>query len=888
MKTITQLLIPIFLVIGNHLSAQTSFEVITKLPDSTIFGPTSRNISDIAMTNDGAFWVSYEPKVLGAPFFFRPGIGLFKFHNNTWSKYDTTNSAIPSQSINDLQVVGNDLWLATWKGLAKLSNGVFTVYNKSNSGLPSDTVYAVKTYQNQVLVATARGIGIMNGSNWTIHNKSNTALSSDMFTTLDVSSDGKIYAGSKQGLLMINGSNKQLFTKANSGLKTDEIIQVSVDKQNMVWLLTPQIDIGTMNYSPFYILEGTTISNQANLPSVTGSCAILSTNAIKPNHGAPFKNNMMVYPALNTVGQGLVSFLQINKYTSSHISTNLPNNSSYRLVEDPSKPGTIYCVQTLQVANRSIFKINLDEYQKFGYINTKHLDINNVSIPLSSSTDFGYNFTSYESTFIPKNTCKRPIGASSLWVGAMNGNNLHLATQTMRESGNDFNPGPVRKDTNFLKYDQLWKINRWDVENFKKNFADSSISRGYFTILTDFLTWPAHGDTTLGQAYLLAPFVDADSNGHYNPYKGDYPKIKGDQAVYAIFNDSIWLHMASQSAIIGLEVHRMAYAFTCDQINDLDSNAAINYTTFYHYRIFNRSARNYSNVKIGKWINADIGWYHDDAAGCNPKLDYGFVYNKNAVDTNRVGYGVAPPAISIALLKGPIENNIPVKSGAFVSYNNDYTNNGKPSNPIHFWNYMNGRWINGAPMLYGGTNDSTTFRFPGKHDRQNRPEWSMETEGAAPMNGYFVLSTEQFSMPAGSMRELDYAIVYSRTSDTLGWPAPIVNKLESDIKRVKHWFETNSFPTCLRVNVGNVKTAPDANQNHQIVLFPNPTNQQIKIDGLMEYSEYNVVDLSGKTLLKGAISNQTPIQVGGLPLGLYFIQIKNSKQLSTIKFIKQE
>ena len=45
------------------------------------------------------------------------------------------------------------------------------------------------------------------------------------------------------------------------------------------------------------------------------------------------------------------------------------------------------------------------------------------------------------------------------------------------------------------------------------------------------------GDTSLGQAPYLAPFVDVDYDGLYNPALGDYPDVMGDQAIFFIFND---------------------------------------------------------------------------------------------------------------------------------------------------------------------------------------------------------------------------------------------------------------------------------------------------------------------------------------------------------------
>jgi hypothetical protein len=72
-------------------------------------------------------------------------------------------------------------------------------------------------------------------------------------------------------------------------------------------------------------------------------------------------------------------------------------------------------------------------------------------------------------------------------------------------------------------------------------------------------SWPAHGDVSLGQAANLAPFVDVNGNGFYEPYNGDYPSIYGDYCFFSITHDN---PMVSKSACI--ETHSYKYWFDCD------------------------------------------------------------------------------------------------------------------------------------------------------------------------------------------------------------------------------------------------------------------------------------------------------------------------------------
>ena len=66
--------------------------------------------------------------------------------------------------------------------------------------------------------------------------------------------------------------------------------------------------------------------------------------------------------------------------------------------------------------------------------------------------------------------------------------------------------------------------------------------------------------------------------------RGDYPAIKGDQAIWWIMNDLNQGHMESQADPLGIELHGMAYAYN-------SNNTAVNNTIFMEYTIINRSAR---------------------------------------------------------------------------------------------------------------------------------------------------------------------------------------------------------------------------------------------------------------------------------------------------------
>ena len=77
---------------------------------------------------------------------------------------------------------------------------------------------------------------------------------------------------------------------------------------------------------------------------------------------------------------------------------------------------------------------------------------------------------------------------------------------------------------------------------------------------------------------------------------------------------------------------------------------------------------------------------------------------------------------------------------------------------------------------------------------------------------------------------------------------------------------------------------PEASQLH---LFPNPFRDVINIDTEAPCN-YMIIDISGRLMLKGRVSEKGSIGVGGLTPGMYVIRISdNYKNIITRKIIKK-
>lgn len=285
-----------------------------------------------------------------------------------------------------------------------------------------------------------------------------------------------------------------------------------------------------------------------------------------------------------------------------------------------------------------------------------YLDINNIRARFNVA---GLHFFRDSAEFeVPKGSGKCSIFANGLWIGGYdNENTLHVAgVQYGQGSGavafthTDFWAGPVSSPEGYNKtqdslWNRIWKIKRPEIEYHRNHFWEPG-----YTIPKDILEWPAHGEVSLGQAANLAPFSDRNGNGIYEPQDGDYPEIRGDEALFFIFNDDHGWHSETNGNKFRIEVHGMAYAFDCP------GDTAFKNTVFLHYKIVNRSQNTYNNTWLGVFTDLDLGYSRDDFIACDVQRGMYYAYNGRKVDgTGQPGtYGEFPPAQGVIILGGPL------------------------------------------------------------------------------------------------------------------------------------------------------------------------------------------------------------------------------------------
>ena len=73
----------------------------------------------------------------------------------------------------------------------------------------------------------------------------------------------------------------------------------------------------------------------------------------------------------------------------------------------------------------------------------------------------------------------------------------------------------------------------------------------------------------------------------------------------------------------------------------------------------------------------------------------------------------------------------------------------------------------------------------------------------------------------------------------------------------------------------------------QIVLYPNPANNEVNISNIQGDFSYKIVDVSGKIAKSENKQSSSTINISDLNSGVYFIEISNNDTKSTSRLIKQ-
>jgi hypothetical protein len=505
-----------------------------------------------------------------------------------------------------------------------------------------------------------------------------------------------------------------------------------------------------------------------------------------------------------------------------------------------------------------------------------YLDINLIkaNIHTGGINFYGTNF-SKPSFEYPKDSGKYTIFSSALWIGGKNQGNLHLAGERYHGNGRDYYPGPImdsiQANTEMINWNKVWKINKSDIDYHITHWN----STGY-VMPQSISQWPVYANPALGYNYYLAPFVDADSNGAYNPGNGDYPKIRGDQAIYYIFNDSVYRHTETKGKKLGVEVHAMAYAYNTDPL--------LEKTVFMNYLVYNRSNRVYDSLYMGLFTDIDIGYAQDDFIGCDSTLNTYFGYNGVPIDGTGTGYsyGSNPPVQTVTFLNQTMSSFKALDNTGATSIYTD------PDIAPEYFHLMTTKAQ--IDSVYGwGIPIVDTLYFTNYMYSGNPCDSSIYTEAglgnyASDRRG--VGNSGPFTLYPGQFLSFDCA--YTVVDSVGDFCGQNFNNFQNDIVQVQDFFDSH-FPHNGNDLALGIETENPNNITPQFNVYPNPTNSRITFTTNLSNTKFrlDILDISGRLIqsyeCKGT---KKEMDVSDYKNGVYILKISSADQSSFVKFIK--
>jgi len=362
--------------------------------------------------------------------------------------------------------------------------------------------------------------------------------------------------------------------------------------------------------------------------------------------------------------------------------------------------------------------------------------------------------------------------ARAFWIGGLDPvGNLKLSAKQYA-AGEDFIPGPI--DDNFTfevdpetcaYYSRVWIITAPEIINFKESHTSGNLQ--IEDIPQDILEWPGQGNPHMGDfapQSSLAPFLDKNNDGIYDPLDGDYPVCLSEAPEFLpyAFNFSVYndlsMHLETGCDFIGVEIRQINYLVNCP-----DDNAS-NHTLFTRATFAYKGNADLRDARISIWEDFDLGCYEQDLIGCDTTENINFVYNRDGIDSQTCPNDILNVPTTGSAIRSTIFLNSDLES--FIYHANPGVGNPPititdPSFCTEYYQAMLGNWRDGSPITIGGNGNNPGGGEPTKYAFSGSPldpiGWSMQAIDF-PEGDYRMLSTfYEGDIVPGQVMSFDFA-----------------------------------------------------------------------------------------------------------------------------------
>lgn len=839
-------------------------------------------------------------------FCFNPLFNLFS--QDYWKSYRQKEGLIDS-TILDIAVGKKKVYIATEKGFSILDNDQFFNYNSANSSLERDRIKFVREFQDTVWVVADSIVTKYVNGRFQNFDQSN-GLFNDSILDIEVNSQGHLAVATFSGVQLIRGSKVDTLSSRkcyNIAINAGDSIYANVEESYIVNFpgapLSCEVYDGN-TWSPVSDVSLRNVLNNAKLISLSnGRVGIVSSNeaayliqstfSLKhyPLPSSPIRpsflrdidmgNNNQFWYALSSLNIFAQNSGGLYKRTATNLDlflSGLPHSGVNRVV---NKNGKVYIGTKNGLA---IMDDSLDPFPLQMSLSTQDIKANFLYNGLAFSGRLGSNSGGLE---FPVSSGRFPLYTMGLWnFGVSDLQDTSLAVQVY--DAGDYTEGSINANEQAVR-PSLFSIDRSIVNTHIQNYKTTG-----YTLPEEIAIWPAKGKEETGESHEMAPFVDVNSNGCYDPENGDYPYFLGDKAVYLIFNDAQQPRTGLFTPNFNLEVHLMAYVFNHSNIDYLNKSIFLKYT------LINKSSRVFQ-MRSGFFQDFDIGNVTNDYMGSIPSSDIVYAYNSLSNDGSLSNsYGKEIPVVGAKLINHKLHSfgvfSFGVPSGSSSSV---------PTLPLHFIRAMESKWKDGIPYTQLGVGydpGSTAFTnhlFPG--DPKKPVEWSELNNGLQQSNTAgersSLITVPPYEFKPGERKVIDMVIGVGIDSSNINqnW-LDNIDELTTNLNQAAKFQQAVDSLSAEYVysncTVGLVESQKN-NKSTNMVVYPNPSSGKLTILANQPLEKLELYDLQGKRVQSIVLSNRNTftdvVLSKHLPDGLYIIQAltKKGKRLNSKILLKR-
>lgn len=425
----------------------------------------------------------------------------------------------------------------------------------------------------------------------------------------------------------------------------------------------------------------------------------------------------------------------------------------------------------------------------------------------------------------------------SCWIYAKSDNQEYLSIQN-GINYNDFHFG--LSATNPEQFNIISMVTRPQVVDHKYQFNQPN-----YSIPMGINNWPGSNNKEP-----IASYVDVNQNSVYEPSKGDYPFIRGDQCLVSVSHDEL----NRSTSLPSVQTSLVQYAFNFPKSGD----PILDHTIGFRWVLKNQSDRTYDTAKIGVQFHALLNKLNSNYIGTDVKNNAMFAYSSNSSQNQYT---------SVLLLNQTLTNTMYYKNEGQTSNKNDI-----PTLQEHFVNYLHSQWKDGDTLKLGSTgldgDSSISFVFPNT-TLNGFSAWSEDKVGnqGGDRNGILVCQFENWT--PNTYRVIEGAILFQNDVDSL-------DELYQRHEMLKNVYQNSDFNHLTQINPTN-----------RVKIYPNPAllNAPIHIESEQKIALIKIYNTKGALLSEQRINgklaylNQTNINCQTIFIQVQFVDGTSATQV---------